>query len=77
MHRRIRGTQWQEFPTCLIASSIFGCFGMLWRRPGTAAFGAVEAVIAASFAMKGDGVHAVPLDVSIETMRQTGADMSD
>ncbi|SFZ83288.1 L-serine dehydratase [Devosia enhydra] len=41
------------------------------------AFGAVKAVTAASLAMKGDGVHAVPLDACIETMRQTGRDMSD
>jgi L-serine dehydratase len=41
------------------------------------AFGAVKAVTAASLAMKGDGTHAVPLDVCIETMRQTGRDMSD
>ena len=41
------------------------------------AFGAVKAVTAASLAMHGDGTHAVPLDVCIETMRQTGRDMSD
>ena len=41
------------------------------------AFGAVKAVTAASIAMKGDGEHAVPLDVCVETMRQTGHDMSD
>jgi L-serine dehydratase len=41
------------------------------------AFGAVKAVTAASLAMKGDGSHAVPLDVCIETMRQTGLDMSE
>ncbi|KKB07214.1 serine dehydratase [Devosia geojensis] len=41
------------------------------------AFGAVKAVTAASLAMKGDGTHAVPLDICIETMRQTGLDMSD
>ena len=41
------------------------------------AFGAVKAVTAASLAMKGDGTHAVPLDVCIETMRQTGLDMSE
>ncbi len=41
------------------------------------AFGAVKAVTAASLAMKGDGTHAVPLDACIETMRQTGMDMSD
>ncbi|MEO5807988.1 L-serine ammonia-lyase [Devosia sp.] len=40
------------------------------------AFGAVKAVTAASLAMKGDGTHAVPLDACIETMRQTGMDMS-
>ncbi|RYE07593.1 MAG: L-serine ammonia-lyase [Hyphomicrobiales bacterium] len=41
------------------------------------AFGAVKAVTAASLALKGDGAHAVPLDTCIETMRQTGADMSE
>ncbi len=41
------------------------------------AFGAVKAVTAASLAMKGDGTHAVPLDACIETMRQTGMDMSE
>jgi L-serine dehydratase len=41
------------------------------------AFGAVKAVTAASLAMKGDGTHAVPLDACIETMRQTGLDMSE
>jgi L-serine dehydratase len=41
------------------------------------AFGAVKAVTAASLALKGDGVHAVPLDICVETMRQTGLDMSE
>ncbi|MGV8832270.1 MAG: L-serine ammonia-lyase [Devosia sp.] len=41
------------------------------------AFGAVKAVTAASLALKGDGIHAVPLDACIETMRQTGMDMSE
>ncbi|KKB76948.1 serine dehydratase [Devosia soli] len=41
------------------------------------AFGAVKAVTAASLAMKGDGIHAVPLDACVETMRQTGSDMSE
>lgn len=41
------------------------------------AFGSVKAVTAASLALKGDGIHAVPLDVCIETMRQTGHDMSE
>lgn len=41
------------------------------------AFGAVKAVTAASLALKGDGSHAVPLDACIETMRQTGRDMSE
>ena len=41
------------------------------------AFGAVKAVTAASLALHGDGTHAVPLDVCVETMRQTGRDMSD
>ncbi len=39
--------------------------------------GAVKAVSAASLALRGDGQHFVPLDACIETMRQTGADMSD
>lgn len=39
--------------------------------------GAIKAVSAASLAMRGDGVHLVSLDVAIETMRQTGADMSE
>ncbi len=38
--------------------------------------GAIKAVSAASLAMRGDGQHLVPLDAAIETMRQTGADMS-
>jgi len=38
--------------------------------------GAIKAVSAASLALRGDGVHLVSLDVAIETMRQTGADMS-
>ncbi|MCM2293724.1 L-serine ammonia-lyase [Allorhizobium sp. BGMRC 0089] len=41
------------------------------------ALGAVKAVTAASLAVKGDGSHFVPLDACIETMRQTGNDMSD
>jgi L-serine dehydratase len=41
------------------------------------AFGAVKAVTAASLALRGDGEHLVPLDTCIETMRQTGSDMSD
>ncbi|MGR3495539.1 L-serine ammonia-lyase [Citreimonas sp.] len=39
--------------------------------------GAVKAVSAASLALRGDGAHFVPLDACIETMRQTGADMSE
>ena len=39
--------------------------------------GAVKAVAAASLALRGDGVHYVSLDRCIETMRQTGLDMSD
>ncbi|MBP7240504.1 L-serine ammonia-lyase [Amaricoccus sp.] len=38
--------------------------------------GAIKAVAAASLALRGDGVHVVPLDACIETMRQTGHDMS-
>ncbi|NKK74841.1 L-serine ammonia-lyase [Rhizobium leguminosarum bv. viciae] len=41
------------------------------------ALGSVKAVTAASLALKGDGRHFVPLDACIETMRQTGNDMSD
>ncbi|MEN0000328.1 MAG: L-serine ammonia-lyase [Pseudomonadota bacterium] len=43
------------------------------ERNGVAA---VKAVVAASLAVRGDGEHVVPLDACIETMRQTGADMS-
>ncbi|RMC37819.1 L-serine ammonia-lyase [Paracoccus alkanivorans] len=39
--------------------------------------GAIKAVSAASLAMRGDGSHLVPLDSAIETMRQTGQDMSE
>ena len=39
--------------------------------------GAIKAVSAASLALRGDGTHFVPLDAAIETMRQTGRDMSD
>ena len=39
--------------------------------------GAIKAVSAASLAMRGDGTHLVSLDVAIETMRQTGVDMSE
>ena len=39
--------------------------------------GAIKAVSAASLAMRGDGTHLVPLDACIETMRQTGEDMSE
>ena len=41
------------------------------------ALGAIKAVTAASLALRGDGSHFVPLDNCIETMRQTGRDMSD
>jgi L-serine dehydratase len=41
------------------------------------ALGAVKAVTAASLAIKGDGKHFVPLDAAVETMRQTGLDMSE
>lgn len=41
------------------------------------ALGSVKAVTAASLAVKGDGKHFVPLDVCIETMRQTGVDMNE
>lgn len=39
--------------------------------------GAIKAVSAASLALRGDGTHFVPLDAAIESMRQTGADMSE
>lgn len=38
--------------------------------------GAVKAVTAAALAMRGDGTHFVSLDNCVETMRQTGEDMS-
>lgn len=38
--------------------------------------GAIKAVSAASLALRGDGKHFMPLDNCIETMRQTGLDMS-
>lgn len=41
------------------------------------ALGAVKAVTAASLALKGDGRHFIPLDIAIETMRQTGRDMDE
>ncbi|PLX36849.1 MAG: L-serine ammonia-lyase [Hyphomicrobiales bacterium] len=41
------------------------------------ALGAVKAVTASSLALRGDGTHFVPLDHCIETMRQTGIDMSE
>lgn len=40
------------------------------------AIAASTAVAAARLSLRGDGTHRVPLDVAIETMRQTGADMS-
>ncbi|KAA9009831.1 L-serine ammonia-lyase [Histidinibacterium aquaticum] len=39
--------------------------------------GAIKAVSAASLSLRGTGDHFVPLDAAIETMRQTGADMSE
>ena len=39
--------------------------------------GAIKTVSAASLSMRGDGTHFVPLDSAIETMRQTGQDMSE
>ncbi|MBS9718407.1 L-serine ammonia-lyase [Pseudohalocynthiibacter aestuariivivens] len=39
--------------------------------------GAIKAVSAASLSLRGDGTHLVPLDSAIETMRQTGEDMSE
>lgn len=41
------------------------------------AIGAVKAVTASSLALHGDGRHFVSLDACIETMRQTGHDMSE
>ena len=38
--------------------------------------GAIKAVSAASLSLRGDGIHLVSLDACIETMRQTGVDMS-
>ena len=40
------------------------------------AMGAVKAINASRMALRGDGTHKVSLDKVIETMRQTGADMS-
>jgi len=39
--------------------------------------GAIKAVSAASLSLRGNGDHLVPLDSCIETMRQTGVDMSE
>ncbi|GGA10145.1 L-serine ammonia-lyase [Neptunicoccus cionae] len=39
--------------------------------------GAIKAVSAASLSLRGDGLHLVSLDACVETMRQTGEDMSD
>ncbi len=41
------------------------------------AIAATTAVAASRLALLGDGSHVVPLDTTIETMRQTGADMSE
>jgi len=38
--------------------------------------GAIKAISAASLALRGDGYHLVSLDACVETMRQTGLDMS-
>ena len=40
------------------------------------AMGAVKAINAARLSMRGDGTHKVSLDQVINTMRQTGHDMS-
>ena len=40
------------------------------------AIAASTAVTAARLALRGDGTHYVPLDAVVETMRQTGIDMS-
>ena len=39
--------------------------------------GAIKAVAAASLALRGDGEHFMPLDNCVETMRQTGLEMSE
>jgi len=39
--------------------------------------GAIKAVSAASLALRGDVRHIVQLDAAIETLRQTGRDMSE
>ncbi|SFC48606.1 L-serine ammonia-lyase [Tropicimonas isoalkanivorans] len=39
--------------------------------------GAIKAISAASLSLRGDGHHLVPLDACIETLRQTGHDMSE
>lgn len=39
--------------------------------------GAIKAVAAASLALRGDGKHFMPLDNCVETMRQTGLEMSE
>jgi L-serine dehydratase len=39
--------------------------------------GAIKAVSAASLSLRGDGTHLVPLDACVETLRQTGRDMSE
>ena len=41
------------------------------------ALGAIKAISSASLALRSDGDHLIPLDACIETMRQTGIDMSD
>lgn len=41
------------------------------------AMGSIKAIDASRLAMLGDGKHKISLDKVIETMRQTGADMSD
>ena len=50
------------------------CASPLIERNG---LGAIKAVSAASLALRGDGTHLVSLDACIETMRQTGLDMSE
>ncbi|TIN17173.1 MAG: SDR family NAD(P)-dependent oxidoreductase [Mesorhizobium sp.] len=43
----------------------------------TALVEAIEQAGGEALAIKGDGVHFVPLDAAIETMRQTGLDMNE
>ena len=56
-----------------------------WLRDGHAVvlytvietWGSAPRPVGSLLALRGDGTHFVPLDAAIETMRQTGRDMSD